>query len=77
MRAGTITSENIYIKDGNNNVVTGTSLNMSQDLKTCTISPPNSGYAKNNFYTLFIDTGIKSLGENSISNQQTFDFYIP
>ena len=77
MQSNTLTSENIHIKDDNGNIVDGTILYVYPDNKNGMLLAPFDGYEKNRFYTFYINTGVKTLGGNSFSKQQSFDFYIP
>ena len=77
IQLGTLTTSNVYVKDSNNNIVAGTSLSTSVDKKTWTVSPPNGGYAKGNYYTLFIMPGMRTPGGNTLPSQQIINFYVP
>lgn len=65
----------VYIQDQNDNLQ-GNLLSLSGDRKTLTIGAPDTGYAKDSYYTLIHDKVLTD-GGNVLENNSRFYFYVP
>ena len=71
----TITNENIYVRY-KNEIVEGIDLSLGADKKSFTVNAPESGYIKNETYTLYIEKEIKSTAGKELSQPVKMKFTI-
>ncbi|QOY54436.1 Ig-like domain-containing protein [Candidatus Sulfurimonas marisnigri] len=65
MKASTITTSNIIVKDSNNDVVAGT-VSLSNNVATFT---PTANYAIDEVYSVRVTTGVQDLSANGLASQ--------
>lgn len=70
-----IDKNHVYIYDQNDNLQNNL-LNLSGDRKMLTINAPDTGYAKDSYYTLIHDKVLTD-GGNVLENNSKFYFYVP
>ncbi|NHM26453.1 hypothetical protein G7K71_05510 [Desulfofundulus sp. TPOSR] len=72
---GTITIQNITVKDTSGNVVNVT-VEMGNDGRSVIVKPPPAGYTPGQVYTLYIGRGIKSTSGLNLKNAVKMQFVI-
>ncbi len=72
---GTITIQNISVKDNSGNVVNVT-VEMGNDGRSVIVKPPPAGYTPGQVYTLYIGRGIKSTSGLHLKNAVKMQFII-
>ncbi|AEG13901.1 transglutaminase domain-containing protein [Desulfofundulus kuznetsovii DSM 6115] len=72
---GTITIQNISVKDASGNVVNVT-VEMGNDGRSVIVKPPPAGYTPGQVYTLYIGRGIKSTSGLNLKNAVKMQFII-
>ena len=73
LKSDSVIADNIYVENTNRQHV---DTMMKLDANTVTVSAPEGGYEKNNFYKLFLKSDLLSNGGNRLINPTQMDFYV-